>query len=45
MLLNGRSSKLPGETVFFTKVAPEEGLGMDLLLKHMMDKYYLQLWK
>ena len=25
MLLNGRSSKFPGETVFFTKVAPDEG--------------------
>ena len=39
MLLNGRSSKFPGETVFFTKVAPDEGLEMDLLLKYMMDKY------
>ena len=39
MLLNGRSSKFPGETIFFSKVAPDEVLGIDLLLKYMMDNF------
>ena len=39
MLLNGRSSKFPGELVFSTRVAHDEGLGMDLLLKYITDKY------